>query len=438
MNRHVAPHLSQFDGHHVDSWYAASAPQQERYPALEGVVKCDVCVAGGGFTGLSAALALAEKGLSVALLEGALIGFGASGRNGGQVLHGFASPMRLFEQQLGGRAARQCWDVSLEGVALIANRAHRHGIDCDLHWGFLTTARNKKQRQALAAWQAQLERYGYHDSQWLDQAALREHIDSPRYNAALYDAGCGHLHPLKYVQGLARAAHAAGVRMFERTAVASVDEDRRGLQIGTSNGWVRADKLVLACNVDNGGILPALRRTILPVTSHIIATEPLPEALASKLLPTGAAVCDSDHVLDYFRLSADRRLLFGGRVKHDNGNPNQLVDERRAKLARVFPQLANCRIDYAWGGHVDMGLNKLPQFGRHSSRIYYAQGFAGHGVALTGMAGQLMADAIAGDIGRFDVFARLRHRQVPVPASMEESLIRLGVMYHRVRDALGL
>lgn len=437
MNREHAPHLSQFDGHHINSWYAATAPLRERYPVLGEVVRCDVCVVGAGLTGLSTALTLAEKGLSVTLLEGALVGFGASGRNGGQILHGFAAPMAAFEKQLGSRAARQCWESSLDGVALIANRVHQYQIDCELRWGFLTTASNRHQQQALRQQQRQLTAYGYHDAQWLEGEALQSQINSPRYTAALHDSGCGQLHPLKYAQGLARAASKAGVRLFEHSPVTSIDEDKKGLQIGTPQGWVNASSMVLACNVDIGALQPQLRRSILPVQSHIIASAPLDAACADSLLPGGAAVCSSDKLLDYFRLTADRRLLFGGRVRHPRPTPHSVIAERRARLATIFPSLHDCQVDYAWSGHVDIGPARLPQIGRQGQRIYHAQGFAGHGLALTGIAGQLMAEAIAGDLGRFDVFNKLHIQPLPLPASLEESLIRLGNLYYRLRDALG-
>lgn len=437
MNREHAPHLSQFDGHHVNSWYAATAPSRERYPVLGEVVRCDVCVAGAGLTGLSTALVLAEKGLSVTLLEGALVGFGATGRNGGQILHGFAAPLTRFEQQLGSRAARQCWEASLDGVSLMANRIHQHQIDCELRWGFITTASNRYQQQLLRQQQSKLEACGYHDAQWLEGSALAEQINSQRYTAALHDSGCGHLHPLKYAQGLARAASHAGVRLFEHSPVTSIDEDRLGLQIGTPNGWVRADKMVLACNVDIGALQPQLRRSILPVESHIIATAPLSAEQASSLLPQGAAVCSSDKLLDYFRLTPDHRLLFGGRSSRPYAERQSLIAERLARMASIFPSLRNSPIDYAWSGHVDLGPARLPQIGRQGQRVYHAQGFAGHGLAFTGIAGQMIAEAIAGDLGRFDIFNKLYAHPFPLPASLEESLIRLGSMYYRLRDTLG-
>ncbi|WP_199102560.1 FAD-binding oxidoreductase [Aquitalea sp. ASV11] len=437
MKREHAPHLSQFDGHHVNSWYAASAPLRERYPVLGEVVRCDVCVVGAGLTGLSAALTLVEKGLSVAVLEGALVGFGASGRNGGQILHGFAAPFRVFEQQLGTRAARQCWEASLDGLALIANRIHQHHIDCDLRWGFLTTASNRHQHQQLRKQLSTLHSCGYHDAQWLEGKELAEQINSPVYTAALHDSGCGHLHPLKYAQGLARAASRAGVRLFEHSPVTSIDEDRLGLQIGTPGGWIRADKMVLACNVDIGALQPQLRRAILPVESHILATAPLTAEHAASLLPEGAAVCSSDKLLDYFRLTPDHRLLFGGRTSRPYAQRQALIADRHARMVSIFPSLNNSPIDYAWSGHVDIGPARLPQIGRQGQRVYHAQGFAGHGLAFTGVAGQMIAEAIAGDLGRFDIFNKLYAHPLPLPASMEESLIRLGSLYYRLRDALG-
>ena len=437
MQREHPPHLAQFNGQHIDSWFATTAPAMERYPALGEVARCDVCIVGAGYTGLSCALELAERGLSVVVVEGALVGFAASGRNGGQFRHGFAASMPRLEKHLGLRAARQCWDASLEGIALLANRIHQHQIDCDLHWGFLNTAQSQRQLHRLRQQQALLAEYGYHDAQLLNKKDLHAHIDSPLYEGGLYDPGGGHLHPLKYAQGLAHAAFRAGVKIYEKTPATSIDEDRHGLQIGTPKGWVNAKQMVLACNVDIGPLQTQLRRSIVPATSHILATAPISAGQAQAMLPSNAAICDSNYRADYFRLTPDHRLLFGGWLGNAQGTSTSLIAARKARLARIFPALQNHPIEQLWHGYLDIGPGKLPQFGRNGTRIYHAQGFAGHGLALSGIAGKMIAQAIAGDIGYFDVFNRLYIHPLPLPASLESSLLRFGMLYGRLRDALG-
>lgn len=437
MSMPIAPHLTDFKGFPLHSWYSDEARFTERYPLLQSALDVDVAVIGGGFTGLSSALTLAEKGLSVALLEGALIGYGASGRNGGQVLHGFAAPQSQLRKQLGESMARQCWELSLAGVDLLAERITQHKIDCHLHWGYLTTASTPHQIAQLQGWQQQLADYGHNDTQWLDEAELAQHIHSPAYRAGLYDRRCGHIQPLRYAQGLARAASQLGVNIFEASPAVALEETAHAVTIRTARGLIRAGTAILACNVDIGRLRPTLRRRFVPVASHIIATEPLGQEHARQLLPGNAAVCDSNHLLDYFRLTPDHRLLFGGRAHRPERHESFVIQERQRKLGSIFPSLASCKIDYSWHGYIDIGLNKLPQLGREGQRVYYAQGFAGHGVALSGLAGWLIANAITGTSKDFDLLAALPESRLPLPLALQNSLVRLATLYYRLRDKLG-
>ncbi|WP_215781205.1 FAD-binding oxidoreductase [Paludibacterium sp. B53371] len=434
-----APHLDTFQGQHIDSWYAHSAGTPASYPALENhTLDTAVCIIGAGLTGVSAALSLAERGIPCVLLEGGLVGFGASGRSGGQVLHGYACPHALLVRHLGAAGARLSWDLSLQGVALLKSRIERHQIDCQLHWGYVTVAETRRQLKGLADWQQLLQQLDYGRTELLQGAALREQIDSPAYLGGLYDPGCGHLHPLRYTQGLARAASTQGARLFERSRVTQIVTDARGVQVQTAQGGtVRAEHLILATNVDVGALRPDLARRFLPVQSHIIATAPLAPELHASLLPRHAAICDSRHVLNYFRLSDDGRMLFGGRLKRPQGDQASIRAERQAELVRIFPQLAGTPIEYSWGGLIDMGLNKAPQFGRLSERILYAQGFAGHGVALTGLAGELMARSIEQDTSGFDLLSGLPVAPIPLRGLADNALIRMGVAFYRLRDRLG-
>lgn len=426
----------------TDSYYEASVVRPPAQPALAGHRRADAVVVGGGFAGLSAALELAERGRRVVLLEADRVGAGASGRNGGQAIVGYACGMGPFEAQLGRAAARVAWDLSLQAVRLIDERIARHGIDCDREHGYLYVADSPRKARALQAEMETLARdYGLATS-WADGAAVRDHVDSPRYVAAAYEGISGHLHPLKYALGLARAAQAAGAALHEHSPVRRLERTGRGVRAHTDAGVVEADFAVIAGNCtlpEHGpGVLADIHPRIMPVGTYILATAPLPRALAASLIPRRAAVCDNNVVLDYFRLSADDRLLFGGRVSYTTMTPPRLRETMRQRMRAVFPQLADTPTPHLWGGFVDITINRAPDFGRVGDNVYYLQGFSGHGVALTGLAGRLVAEAIAAQSERFDLFTRLRHHAFPGGPWLRTPVLALGMAWHRWRDALGV
>ena len=425
----------------TDSYYEASVTRPPAQPLLQGTVRADVVVIGGGYAGLSAALELAERGRRVVLLEAERVGAGASGRNGGQAIVGYACGMGPLEAQLGAEGARQAWAMSLEAVRLLDERIARHGIDCDRVHGYLYVADSPRKARALHAELDALQRdYGF-AVEWTEGPAVRERIDSPRYVTAAYEAVSGHLHPLKYALGLARAGEAAGVTLHEHSPVRRLRPHGAGVRAETDAGAVEADFAVVAGNctlAEHGpGVLRAIHPRIMPVGTYILATEPLPRALAASLIRDNAAVCDNNVVLDYFRLSADDRLLFGGRVCYTTMTPPRLRETMQRRLVRVFPQLAGVRSTHLWGGFVDITMNRAPDFGRVGERVYYLQGFSGHGVALTGLAGRLVAEAITAQSERFDLLARLRHRAFPGGPWLRTPLLALGMAWYRWRDALG-
>ncbi len=421
------------------SYYEASVDRGPAGAPLAGQIGVDALVVGGGFAGLSAAIELAERGLSVALLEADRVCSGASGRNGGQAIVGFASGQGPLESQLGPADARRLWDMSLEAIALIDARIARFDIDCDRVHGYLYVADSPRKAAALRAELAALERaYGL-PSTLATGAGVQELIQSPRYCAAGYEQVSGHLHPLKYGLGLARAARALGVRIFERTPV--VDLQRGGsLTARTAQGSVQARFAVLAGNCTLGEygprIAPEIRARIMPVGTYMVATPPLSGALCDSLIAGGAAVCDNNFALDYFRFSADHRLLFGGRVSYTTRTPADLQASMQARMIRVFPQLQGVPIEFVWGGFVDISMNRAPDFGRLADNIYYLQGFSGHGVALTGLAGKLVAEAVLGQAGRFDLFARLHHRDFPGGRTLRTPTLALAMWYQQLRDLL--
>jgi gamma-glutamylputrescine oxidase len=430
-----------------NSYYAATATRDQSFPALESNVECDVAVVGGGLAGLSAAIELADRGFDVVLLEAQQVGWGASGRNGGQAIAGLACDQSVIEAQLGQVASRKVWDMTLEAIGLIASRRERFGIDCDWRPGYLGLAVNARKARELRSWHQHMRAHYDYRSTWIEPADLPAWIASPRFHSGIHDPLGGHLHPLKYSLGLARAAHGLGVRIFENTAVESLEPGSMA-RLRTGRGSVRAAHVLLAGNVYLQGLAPELERRVMPVGTYIVASEVLEPGLARSLVPSGSAVCDTNFVLDYFRPTVDHRLLYGGRVSYSTATPVNLVASMQRRMTRTFPQLEKVGVEYAWGGFVDISMNRAPDFGRLSDRlphhaaqhrhdnVYYLQGFSGHGLALTGLAGKLVAEAIAGDAERFDTFSRIRHRPFPGGRLLRTPALVAGMAYYRLRDLL--
>jgi gamma-glutamylputrescine oxidase len=422
---------------HVGSYYAASAHAAPARAALEDAVECDVCVVGAGIAGCSSALHLAQAGLSVVVLEQHRVSWGASGRSGGQALFGIATGQAKLERLVGAADARAVWNVSIEALALMRDLIRRYSIDCDWAEGFLYTAVKERHVRELQTELTELrEQLDYPSVRYVPRAELRGLLATDRYLGALYDSNSAHLHPLNYTLGLARAAEQHGVRIFESTRATSFSPAGSQVRVQTPKGEVRARFLVLCGNVYLGATAPALASKIMAVATYIVATEPLGPERARQLIANNAAVSDMNWVLDYFRRSADTRLLFGGRVNYSGLKSFDAPGATRVRMLRVFPQLGDVRIDYAWGGHVDITLNRAPHFGRLAPNIYFLQGFSGHGIALTGIAGKLVAEAISGTAGRFDVFARIPHGSFPGGASLRRPALVLAMLWYRLRDLL--
>jgi gamma-glutamylputrescine oxidase len=418
-----------------NSYYAATANRSQRHAPLSGAIRCDVAIVGGGLAGLGAALDLRERGLDVVVLEAREIGWGASGRNGGQAIHGLACGQDVIEGQLGLEDSRRVWDMTIEALDILRERIARHGIDCDWRDGFLGVATNARKGAQLAEWADGIEgKYRYPLTRIASQE-MPKWIASGRYHSAIHDPRSGHLHPLKYVLGLARAAVDAGVRIYENTEVTALAQDA-GVTLKTAGGEVRAAQALLAGNVYLQDVAPALESRIMPVGTYIVCSETLDAALADSLIPTRSAVCDTDFVLDYFRTTDDHRMLFGGRVSYSTRTPANLDESMRRRMVKTFPQLASAKIAYAWGGFVDITMNRAPDFGRIGANVYYLQGFSGHGLALTGLAGRVVAEAMTTDASRFDLFARLKHRAFPGGRALRTPALVLGMAWYRLKDLL--
>ncbi|GCL61265.1 NAD(P)/FAD-dependent oxidoreductase [Pseudaquabacterium pictum] len=419
------------------SYYADTAVRAARHPALQGDADCDVAIVGGGLAGLSAAIELADRGFSVRVLEAREVGFGASGRNGGQAIHGLACDQDEIERQLGLDEARRVFAMSIEALEVIRQRCARFQIDCDWRDGYLGVATSAGKARDLLAGADHLETAYSYPLRRIAQSDLPQWIDSPRYRAAVHDPRSGHLHPLKYTLGLARAAAGLGVTIHEGTAVTALTPGDRPV-LHTANGRVTARQVLLAGNVYLQGIAAALEPRIMPVGTYIVASAPVDPALAQTLIPCGAAVCDNNFVLDYFRFSADHRMVYGGRVSYSTATPMNLAESMRQRMVGTFPALAGTPVTHAWGGFVDISMNRAPDFGRlpNCPQVYYLQGFSGHGLALTGLAGRVVAEAMAGDATRFDTFARLRHRPFPGGRLLRMPALVLGMAWYRLKDAL--
>jgi gamma-glutamylputrescine oxidase len=420
-------------------YYTATAARRQGFAALQGSASCDVAVVGGGLAGLSAALDLAQRGFSVTLLEARQLGFGASGRNGGQAIHGLACDQATIEKQLGLEDAKRVWAMSIEALELLRERIRRYDIDCDWRGGYLSLATSARKGRELQDWAERLESvYGYRQ-QHIPPAELPRWIASERYHSGVFDPRSGHLHPLNYTLGLARAAAAAGVQIHEHTPVEALTQGAVAA-LRTAHGELRARQVLLAGNVYLQGLAPPIEARIMPVGTYIACTEMLDAAVAEGLIPSRAAACDTNFVLDYFRTTSDQRMLYGGRVSYSTVTPANLAESIRQRMVGTFPQLASAKIEYAWGGFVDISMNRAPDFGRlpasggAAPNIYYLQGFSGHGLALTGLAGKLVAEAIDGDASRLDIFARIRHRPFPGGRLLRTPALVLGMAWYRMRD----
>jgi gamma-glutamylputrescine oxidase len=419
------------------SFYSASSPAGPPRSRLEGEIEADIAVVGGGLAGCSAALHLAKSAFKVALLEANAVGYGASGRSGGQTIFGLAAGQQSLVSQVGREDATRLFAMSIEALDLAQSLIREYGIECDYRPNHVHVATKRRHLDELADWFEELRKdYRYDSVSLLDRGELQTHVKSERYLGGLLDTRSGHLHPLKFTQGVARAAESAGAIIFERTPALRYDEGAGVIVVHTPQGRVRCRHLVLCANAYIGSLAPALSRRILGVGTYVIATRPLAPELARSLLPSNAAIADLNWILDYLRLSADHRILFGGRVSYSALQPRHLAESMRRRMVRIFPELSAVEVEYAWGGYLDITMSRAPDFGRLSPNVFYLQGFSGHGMSLTVLAGKLVAEAVAGTAERFDVFARLPHRDFPGGPLLRRPSLVLAMLYYRLKDLL--
>lgn len=424
-------------GEYPPSWYAATATPPAAFAPLKGAQKADVCVIGAGYTGLSAALHLAQAGRDVVLLDAQRVGFGASGRNGGQLGSGQRMEQDALEALMGEPEAAKLWDLAEDAKALVKALIAEHKIECHLKPGVAWTGSTASEVRHLHQYTDLLaQKYGYDQIEALDQAALQSVCPSPDYLGGMLDMGAAHLHPLNFALGLARAAVAAGVRIHEGSAVHHIDEGAPAT-VRTDAGHVVADHVVLACNGYLGGLNRRVAARVMPINNFIVATEPLGARIAD-VLPRDVAVADSRFVVNYFRLSHDGRLLFGGGESYGYRFPADIAAKVRKPMSVVFPHLSDVKIDYAWGGTLGITMKRLPYVARTSKNILSASGYSGHGVGTATHAGQLMARAIQGDSDGFDTMAALPTTPFPGGPAMRSPLLVLAMTWYALRDRLGI
>ncbi|MBX9761692.1 MAG: FAD-binding oxidoreductase [Pseudomonadaceae bacterium] len=419
------------------SYYAASANPVPPRPELNGDVETDVCIVGAGYTGLSTAISLLEHGFKVSIVEAAKVGFGASGRNGGQIVNSYSRDIDVIERSVGPKQAKLLGDMAFEGGRIIRERIAKYNIQCDLKDGGVFAANTHKHMKHLESQKKLWERYGHTQLELMDAKRIREVVDSDAYVGGMLDMSGGHIHPLNLALGEAAAVETLGGVIYEQSPAIHIERGANPV-VHTPNGRVKAKFVVVAGNAYLGNLIPELSAKSMPCGTQVITTEPLSDELAKSLLPQDYCVEDCNYLLDYYRLTGDKRLIFGGGVVYGARDPANIEAIIRPKMLKAFPQLKDVKIDYAWTGNFLLTLSRLPQVGRLGDNIYYSQGCSGHGVTYTHLAGRVLAEALRGQAERFDAFADLPHYPFPGGRLFQVPFSAIGAWYYTLRDKLGV
>ena len=416
---------------HAPSYYAATANWQTDYPELEGSIEADVAIVGGGFSGVATAVELSERGYKVVLLESNRIGWGASGRNGGQIIGGYGQNPGAFRSTIGSEGVDIVEGMGVECVDIIKQRIEKYNIDCDLKWGYCEVGLKKRHLKSYQQWAEDDPAM-----RLLDQDQIKEYVNSELYLGGYYREDWGHIQPLNLCIGEAKVAQSLGANIFENSQVTNITYGDNPV-VTTQKGSVKAGHVILCGNAYMGKLVPYLDARVLPATSCIIGTEPLSDEQLRQTMVRDVAVCDSRTALDYYRLSADKRLLFGGLSNYTGLEPTNSEAVMRNKMAKVFPSLKNVKIDYSWSGRMGISVRRMPQIGRlKNSNILYASGYSGHGVAPTHMTGRLLAEAVDGNTHRFDIMNKMFHLPWPGGKLLRRPAMAAGMMFYKIRDVL--
>ena len=416
---------------HAPSYYAATANWQTDYPELEGSIEADVAIVGGGLSGVATAVELSERGYKVVLLESNRIGWGASGRNGGQIIGGYGQNPGAFRSTIGSEGVDIVEGMGVECVDIIKQRIEKYNIDCDLKWGYCEVGLKKRHLKSYQQWAE--DDPAMH---LLDQDQIKEYVNSELYLGGYYREDWGHIQPLNLCIGEAKVAQSLGANIFENSQVTNITYGDNPV-VTTQKGSVKAGHVILCGNAYMGKLVPYLDARVLPATSCIIGTEPLSDEQLQQTMVRDVSVCDSRTALDYYRLSADKRLLFGGLSNYTGLEPTNAEAVMRNKMAKVFPSLKNVKIDYSWSGRMGISVRRMPQIGRlKNSNILYASGYSGHGVAPTHMTGRLLAEAVDGNTHRFDIMNKMFHLPWPGGKLLRRPAMAAGMMFYKIRDVL--
>ncbi|AOE86133.1 NAD(P)/FAD-dependent oxidoreductase [Pseudomonas sp. TCU-HL1] len=419
------------------SYYAFSANPVPARPELQGETETDVCVVGAGYTGLSTALFLLENGFKVTILEAAKVGFGASGRNGGQIVNSYSRDIDVIERTSNAKNAQLMGEMAFEGGRIIRDRIKKYDIKCDLKDGGVFAAFTQKQMAHLESQKKLWERYGHSQLEMLDAKRIREVAATDNYIGGMLDMSGGHIHPLNLALGEAAAVESLGGVIHEQSPATRIERGANPV-VHTPKGRVKAKFVVVAGNAYMGNLIPELSSKSMPCGTQVITTEPLSDELAKSLLPQDYCVEDCNYLLDYYRLSGDKRLIYGGGVVYGARDPANIEAIIRPKLLKTFPQLKDVKIDFAWTGNFLLTLSRLPQVGRIGDNIYYSQGCSGHGVTYTHVAGKVIAETLRGQAERFDAFASLPHYPFPGGQVFRVPFTAMGAWYYSLRDKLGV
>ena len=419
---------------HVNSYYANSIKDETDYPVLEQELTTDICIVGGGFSGVSAGLHLSELGYKVVIVEANKIGWGATGRNGGEIIGGFSGDA-IMQKKYDAKYTDMVWNMRWEGNDIIRKRVEKYNIDCDLKWGYLDVAIKKRHIQDLKFSYEDMQNHNYpHQISLLTGNETKNLIGTNEYIGSLLNMGNGHVHSLNLCIGEAKAAESLGTLIYEKSPVVRIEKNNKP-KVYTSKGSVSANSLLLTGNAYHH-FDKKMQNFIIPVNSFVIATEPLSNEIINKINPQDLAVCDPNYILEYFRLTGDKRLLFGTRLNYHGNDENFIKTELRRKMLRIYPDLSNVKIDYGWTGKIAVTVNHIPQIGKLTSNIYYSQGYSGHGVNMTHLAGKLISEAISGTMERFDLFNSIRPVSIPGTYFLRRPLLSLGVMLYKIKDLL--
>ncbi|MGJ8623837.1 MAG: NAD(P)/FAD-dependent oxidoreductase [Yoonia sp.] len=423
-------------GEYPASYYAENATLLDRFPAATGDISCDVCVVGAGFTGLSAAYHLAQRGYDVVVLEAQRVGFGASGRNGGQVSMGQRREQGDLEAMLGDAHARQLWEIGAQAVDLVRDLCSKDEVYTDFHDGIIEAVHRKRDHHHNQSHvDLMRDTYSYDKLRLLEADECRHLVNSPAYHGGVLDMGSGHVNPLELVLGLARLARAAGARIFEQSKVLDLTPGDPAL-LKTDQALIKARHVVLACNGYLGGLQQDVAQRVMPINNFIVATEPMDPAAQEEIIRNNYAVADSKFVVNYFRFSDDHRLLFGGTESYGYRFPTNIADSVRRPLSQIFPQLKDAPIAHAWGGTLGITMNRLPHYARIKGNVFSMSGFSGAGVALGTLSGQIAADAIAGQVERFDIMEKIPSPRFPGGPKLRTPLLVLAMLWYSLRDKL--